>query len=194
MKLELPKEKVFPMPFRFWVIVAVALVILMVNGWHPVLVPLVMFGFWGITASRGTVMRSEDQKMFRYYSVYGIPMGSWEDIQPNAAVVALDEQQSVRQTSYGGTMRYQESQECVLYLVNGTHREKVKIAKVSSRAELDPYLPILENEFNLKLVKFSPAISAKTSAEDVIDDEKVSIGCLVGGISRIWRTGASGCR
>ena len=157
MKLELPKEKVFPMPFRFWVIVAVALVILMVNGWHPVLVPLAMFGFWGITASRGTVMRGEDQKMFRYYSVYGIPMGSWEDIQPNAAVVALDEQQSVRQTSYGGTMRYQESQECVLYLVNGTHREKVKIAKVSSRAELDPYLPILENEFNLKLVKFSPA-------------------------------------
>lgn len=53
MKLELPKEKVFPMPFRFWVIVAVAAVILMVNGWHPVLVPLVMFGFWGITASRG---------------------------------------------------------------------------------------------------------------------------------------------
>jgi len=98
MKLELPKEKVFPMPFRFWVIVAVALVILMVNGWHPVLVPLAMFGFWGITASRGTVMRGEDQKMFRYYSVYGIPMGSWEDIRPNAAVVALDEQQSVRQT------------------------------------------------------------------------------------------------
>ena len=77
MKLELPKEKVFPMPSRFWVIVAVALVILMVNGWHPVLVPLAMFGFWGITASRGTVMRGEDQKMFRYYSVYGIPMGSW---------------------------------------------------------------------------------------------------------------------
>jgi hypothetical protein len=49
-------------------------------------------------------------------------------------------------------------------LVNGTHREKVKIAKVSSRAELDPYLPILENEFNLKLVKFSPVVSAKTSA------------------------------
>ena len=91
-------------------------------------------------------------------------MGSWEDIQPNAAVVALDEQQSVRQTSYGGTIRYQESQECVLYLVNVAHREKVKIAKVSSRAELDPYLPILENEFNLKLVKFSPAISAKTKA------------------------------
>jgi hypothetical protein len=108
--------------------------------------------------------RGEDQKMFRYYSVYGIPMGSWEDIQPNAAVVALDEQQSVRQTSYGGTKRYQESQECVLYLVNVAHREKVKIAKVSSRAELDPYLPILENEFNLKLVKFSPAVSAKTSA------------------------------
>tara|TARA_B100001939_G_C16924379_1_gene610875 strand:+ start:329 stop:838 length:510 start_codon:yes stop_codon:yes gene_type:complete len=164
MKLELPKEKVFPMPFRFWVIVAVALVILVVNGWHPVLFPLVMFGFWGITASRGTVLRSEDQMMFRYYSVYGISMGSWEEIKPNAAVVALDEQHSVRQTSYGGTMRYQESQECVLHLVNGTHREKVKIAKVSSREELTPYLPILEQEFNLKLVKFSPVVSAKTSA------------------------------
>ena len=163
MKLELPYEKVFPMPFRFWVIVAVAFVIMAINGWHPVIVPLVMFGCWGITARRGTVMRSEDQKMFRYFSVYGIPMGSWEDIRPNAAVVALDEQQSVRQTSYGGTMRYQESQECVLYLVNGTHREKVKIAKVSSRVELDPHLPILEKEFNLKLVKFSPAVSAKTS-------------------------------
>jgi len=152
------------MPFRFWVIVAVALVILVVNGWHPVLFPLVMFGFWGITASRGTVLRSEDQMMFRYYSVYGISMGSWEEIKPNAAVVALDEQYSVRQTSYGGTMRYQESQESVLYLVNGTHREKVKIAKVSSREELTSYLPILEQEFNLKLVKFSPVVSAKTSA------------------------------
>ena len=90
MKLELPKEKVFPMPFRFWVIVAVAFLIMAINGWHPVIVPLVMFGCWGITARRGTVLRSEDQKMFRYYSVYGIPMGSWEDIQPNAAVVALD--------------------------------------------------------------------------------------------------------
>ena len=164
MKLELPKEKVFPMPFRFWVIVAVAFVILAVNGWHPVLFPLVMFGFWGITASRGTVLRSEDQMMFRYYSVYGIPMGSWEEIKPKAAVVALDEQHSVRQTSYGGTMRYQESQESVLYLVNGTHREKVKIAKVSLRKELTPHLPILEQEFNLKLVKFSPVVSAKTSA------------------------------
>ena len=164
MNLELPKEKVFPMPFRFWIIVAVASVILVVNGWHPVLFPLVMFGFWGITASRGTVLRSEDQMMFRYYSVYGVPMGSWEEIKPNAAVVALDEQHSVRQTSYGGTMRYQESQECVLYLVNGTHREKVKIAKVSSREELTPHLPILEQEFNLKLVKFSPVVSAKTSA------------------------------
>ena len=113
MKLELPNEKVFPMPFRFWVIVAVAILIMAINGWHPVIVPLVMFGCWGITARRGTVMRSEDQKMFRYFSVYGIPMGSWEDIRPNAAVVALDEQQSVRQTSYGGTMRYQESQACV---------------------------------------------------------------------------------
>ena len=75
MKLELPKEKVFPMPFRFWVIVAVALVILMVNGWHPVLVPLAMFGFWGITASRGTVMRGEDQKMFRYYCGLRDPHG-----------------------------------------------------------------------------------------------------------------------
>ena len=152
------------MPFRFWVIVAVAFVILAVNGWHPVLFPLVMFGFWGITASRGTVLRSEDQMMFRYYSVYGIRMGSWEEIKPKAAVVALDEQHSVRQISYGGTMRYQESQESVLYLVNGTHREKVKIAKVSSRKELTPHLPILEQEFNLKLVKFSPVVSAKTSA------------------------------
>ena len=152
------------MPFRFWVIVAAALMILGLNGWHPVVLVFALFGFWGITASRGTVLRSEDQKMLRYYSVYGIPMGSWEEIKPNAAVVALDEQQSVRQTSYGGTMRYQESQECVLYLVNGTQREKVKIAKVSSRAELDPHLPILEKEFNLKLVKYAPAVSAKTSA------------------------------
>ena len=102
--------------------------------------------------------------MFRYYSVYMIPMDRWEEITPNDAVVALDEQQSVRQTSYGGTMGYQESQKSVLFLVNGTHREKVKIAKVSSRVELDPHLPILEQEFNLKLVKFSPVVSAKTSA------------------------------
>ena len=60
MKLELPKEKVFPMPFRFWVIVAVALVILVVNGWHPVLFPLVMFGFWGITACRNIIELEAD--------------------------------------------------------------------------------------------------------------------------------------
>ena len=32
MKLLLPKEKVFPMPFRYWVIVAVALVFFWLTG------------------------------------------------------------------------------------------------------------------------------------------------------------------
>jgi len=105
-----------------------------------------------------------DQKMFRYYSVYGIPLGSWEPLVPNAAVVILGEQQSVRQTSYAGVMRYQEREGVALYLVNASHREKVLLARVARRDELDPYVKVLEEEFNLKLVKYSPAISAKTKA------------------------------
>ena len=102
--------------------------------------------------------------MFRYYSIYGIPLGSWEPIIPNAAVVILGEQQSVRQTSYAGVMRYQEREGVTLYLVNASHRVKLMLARVASRDELDPYLKVLEEEFNLKLVRFSPAISAKTKA------------------------------
>jgi hypothetical protein len=164
MRVELPKEKVFPMPFRFWLILAVSIILPIFSGMHPAIFVFWLIGLWGVTARRGTTLRSADQKMFRYYSVYGIPLGSWEPIVPNAAVVILGEQQSVRQTSYAGVMRYQEREGFALYLVNGSHREKVLLARVAVRDELDAYVKVLEEEFNLKLVRFSPAISAKTKA------------------------------
>ena len=164
MRVELPKEKVFPMPFRFWLILAVSIILPFFSGMHPAIFVFWLIGLWGVTARRGTTLRSADQKMFRYYSIYGIPLGSWEPIIPNAAVVILGEQQSVRQTSYAGVMRYQEREGVTLYLVNTSHRVKLMLARVASRDELDPYLKVLEEEFNLKLVRFSPAISAKTKA------------------------------
>jgi len=150
------------MPFRFWLILAVSIILPFFSGMHPAIFVFWLIGLWGVTARRGTTLRSADQKMFRYYSVYGIPLGSWEPIVPNAAVVILGEQQSVRQTSYAGVMRYQEREGFALYLVNGSHREKVLLARVAVRDELDAYVKVLEEEFNLKLVRFSPAISAKT--------------------------------
>ena len=164
MRVELPKEKVFPMPFRFWLILAVSIILPFFSGMHPAIFVFWLIGLWGVTARRGTTLRSADQKMFRYYSIYGIPLGSWEPIIPNAAVVILGEQQSVRQTSYAGVMRYQEREGVTLYLVNASHRVKLMLARVASRDELDPYLKVLEEDFNLKLVRFSPAISAKTKA------------------------------
>lgn len=164
MRVELPKEKVFPMPFRFWLILAVSIILPFFSGMHPAIFVFWLIGLWGVTARRGTTLRSADQKMFRYYSIYGIPLGSWEPIIPNAAVVILGEQQSVRQTSYAGVMRYQEREGVTLYLVNASHRVKLMLARVASRDELDPYMKVLEEEFNLKLVRFSPAISAKTKA------------------------------
>ena len=152
------------MPFRFWLILAVSIILPFFSGMHPAIFVFWLIGLWGVTARRGTTLRSADQKMFRYYSVYGIPLGSWEPIVPNAAVVILGEQQSVRQTSYAGVMRYQEREGFALYLVNGSHREKVLLARVAVRDELDAYVKVLEEEFNLKLVRFSPAISAKTKA------------------------------
>ena len=164
MRVELPKEKVFPMPFRFWLILVVSIILPFFSGMHPAIFVFWLIGLWGVTARRGTTLRSADQKMFRYYSIYGIPLGSWEPIIPNAAMVILGEQQSVRQTSYAGVMRYQEREGVTLYLVNASHRVKLMLARVASRDELDPYLKVLEEEFNLKLVRFSPAISAKTKA------------------------------
>ena len=152
------------MPFRFWLILAVSIILPFFSAMHPAIFVFWLIGLWGVTARRGTTLRSADQKMFRYYSVYGIPLGSWEPIVPNAAVVILGEQQSVRQTSYAGVMRYQEREGFALYLVNGSHREKVLLARVAVRDELDAYVKVLEEEFNLKLVRFSPAISAKTKA------------------------------
>lgn len=152
------------MPFRFWLILAVSIILPIFSGMHPAIFVFWLIGLWGVTARRGTTLRSADQKMFRYYSVYGIPLGSWEPIVPNAAVVILGEQQSVRQTSYAGVMRYQEREGFALYLVNGSHREKVLLARVAVRDELDAYVKVLEEEFKLKLVRFSPAISAKTKA------------------------------
>lgn len=152
------------MPFRFWLILAVSIILPFFSGMHPAIFVFWLIGLWGVTARRGTTLRSADQKMFRYYSIYGIPLGSWEPIIPNAAVVILGEQQSVRQTSYAGVMRYQEREGVTLYLVNASHRVKLMLARVASRDELDPYLKVLEEEFNLKLVRFSPAISAKTKA------------------------------
>ena len=152
------------MPFRFWLILTVSIILPFFSGMHPAIFVFWLIGLWGVTARRGTTLRSTDQKMFRYYSVYGIHLGSWEPIKPNAGVVVLGEQQSVRQTSYAGVMRYQEREGVTLYLVNASHRVKLMLARVASRDELDPYLKVLEEEFNLKLVRFSPAISAKTKA------------------------------
>ena len=150
------------MPFRFWLILAVSIILPFFSAMHPAIFVFWLIGLWGVNARRGTTLRSADQKMFRYYSVYGIPLGSWEPIVPNAAVVILGEQQFVRQTSYAGVMRYQEREGFALYLVNASHREKVLLARVLRRDELDAYVKVLEEEFNLKLVRFSPAISAKT--------------------------------
>ena len=164
MRVELPKEKVFPRPFRFWLILAVSIILPFFSGMHPAICVFWLTGLCGVTARRGTTLRRADQKMFRYYSVYGIPLGSWEPIVPNVAVVILGEQQSVRQTSYAGVMRYQEREGIALYLVNASHREKVLLARVAVRDELDSYVKVLEEEFSLKLVRYSPAISAKTKA------------------------------
>ena len=164
MRVELPKEKVFPMPFRFWLILAVSIILPFFSGMHPAIFVFWLIGLWGVIVQRGSTLRSADQKMFRYYSVYGIPLGSWEPIEPNAAVVILGEQQSVRQTSYAGVMRYQEREGFALYVVNASHREKVLLARAAVSDELDVDVKVLEEEFNLKLVRYSPAISAKTKA------------------------------
>ena len=128
MRVELPKEKVFPMPFRFWLILAVSIILPFFSGMHPAIFVFWLIGLWGVTARRGTTLRSADQKMFRYYSIYGIPLGSWEPIIPNAAVVILGEQQSVRQTSYAGVMRYQEREGVTLYLVNASSQSKANVS------------------------------------------------------------------
>ena len=164
MRIELPTERVFTMPFRFWLILVVSVIVPFFSGLHPAIFVFWLIGIWGITARRGTTLRSEDQKMFRYYAVYGIPLGIWEPIQPNAAVVLLGERQSVRQSSYAGVMRYQQQEGFALYLVNKSHREKILLARTARKEELDPFIKALEEEFNLKLERFSPAISAKTRA------------------------------
>ena len=65
MRVELPKEKVFPMPFRFWLILIVSIILPFFSGMHPAIFVFWLIGLWGLTARRGTTLCSTDQKMFR---------------------------------------------------------------------------------------------------------------------------------
>jgi hypothetical protein len=163
MLLKLPKERVFRLSLRFRIVIGVSVIAFIVTGEYPVLL-LGFIGLWGLTAKRGVVLRSEDGKMKRFYEVFGLTFGQWESIKPNKALVMLQEDYSISQESFAGNMRFEEGKAYSLYLVNETHRKKVKLATVIEKSSLDEPLEDLEEHFNLKLVKYAPAISARTRA------------------------------
>ena len=151
--------KVFPEPFRFYVLAAVVCVgTLFTREWEALL--FLSVPFLGITARRGRQFTSKGYR--RYLSVFGFKFGTWESVFAGEQLVLIGLNMSSRFGSYGGLLSTKEQKVWTLYIVDDKHRNKRDIGVSEDKAELMKKASQITEISTLELVPFSPAISQQT--------------------------------
>lgn len=157
--VDIKNGRVFPEPFRFYLIAAIVIAASIVQGDYRGFVFLVI-PLLGITAVRGTQFSS--QKYRRYFAVAGLKFGTWEKYQPGEALVLIGLEMSTRYFSYSGLISAKEGKKWVLYIVNAQHRNKRDVGIAAKKEDLTQKVTLLEEVSPLKLVPYAPTISAQS--------------------------------
>ena len=151
--------RVFPEPFRFYLLAAVVFVAtLFTREWEALF--FLTVPFLGITARRGTQFTSKRYR--RYFSVFGFKLGNWESIFAGEQLVLIGLNMSSRFGSYGGLLATKEQKVWTLYIVDAKHRNKRDIGVSADKTVLIDKAAQITASTTLELVPFSPAISQQT--------------------------------
>lgn len=161
--IEFKANSLFGSPFRFYGAIAAAVVAFLQTG-NPIAVIFIAGMAAGASAHRGTFFDPGRGKMKRYVKVFGWAFGSWEEIVPSHGVVVLKERYSSKILGFGGQAGSDQFHMYNLFLVDESHRDKVLVGQTKDRASWEAKLATLEKDFNLKLVKYAPRVSAQTAA------------------------------
>ena len=153
--------KIFRHSLRFWLLLVISLAGILLTGQFFALL-FTLLAVWGLTATRGVLLRASDRYMKRYYGVFGLKFGTWETLEGHTDVFWIREHRTGLQESYAAQNRTYEEYAWVLCLGDATHRKKIPLARAESKKEFDDKLDALVRDFNLKLTTYSPAISKKT--------------------------------
>ena len=149
----------FPYPFRFYLVIAIAVIGTVITGQFLALA-FALIGLYGLTARRGTVVRSGSYK--RYFSVFGVRFGSFEALPSDAALVLLNVNYTVRGGTHGGQVSMQNEGIWELFLVNAKHRGKISFGKSENKSELEDKAAAIQGLTGVRLEHYNPAISPNT--------------------------------
>lgn len=151
--------RVFPEPFRFYLLAVVVFVAtLFTREWEALF--FLTVPFLGITARRGTQFTSKGYR--RYFSVFGFKFGNWESIFAGEQLVLIGLNMSSRFGSYGGLLATKEQKVWTLYIVDAKHRNKRDLGVSADKTVLIDKAAQITASTTLELVPFSPAISQQT--------------------------------
>jgi hypothetical protein len=130
-EVHLRNGREFPYPFRFYLVIAVAVIGTVLTGQFLALA-FALIGGYGLTARRGTVVRSGSYK--RYFSVFGVRFGSFETLPSEAALV----------------------------LLNAKHRGKISFGKSENKSELEDKAAAIQAISGVPLEAYNPVVSPTT--------------------------------
>ncbi len=158
-EVHLRNGREFPYPFRFYLVIAVAVIGTVLTGQFLALA-FALIGGYGLTARRGTVVRSGSYK--RYFSVFGVRFGSFEALPSEAALVLLNVNYTMRGGSHGGQINVQHEGLWELFLVNAKHRGKISFGKSENKSELEDKAAAIQAISGIPLEAYNPVVSPTT--------------------------------
>lgn len=159
--IDIKNGKAFPEPFRFYLLIGIICISTVAAGEY------IGFGFLlipilGITARRGTQFKGASYR--RYFSVFGLKFGSWEQVQEGEALVLLGLDMSSQFGSYGGLLSTKKEKVWTLYLVDAKHRNKRDLGTSLNKEALTQMAMKVAENSPLELVPYAPVISQQTQS------------------------------
>ena len=160
-QIDIKNGRVFPEPFRFYLLVGIILISTIVAG-EVIGLVFLLIPILGISARRGTQFKGASYR--RYFSVFGLKLGFWEQVKEGEALVLLGLHMRSQFGSYGGLLSTKEEKVWTLYLVDAKHRNKRDLGISLNKEELTRKAMEVAANSSLELVPYAPVISQQSQA------------------------------
>jgi len=117
-----------------------------------------------ILSSRSGIEFNKKNDKYRSYITYaGIKKGDWKGLKTYVGIVIISRKGTKKIMGFYQTSSINKSENIYqIFLVDKTHRNKMKIGTEIKRSNADIFANLISSELNIPLVKFSPKISQRT--------------------------------
>lgn len=102
--------------------------------------------------------------IMEYHSLFGIKVGKWVSIKVYKFITILKSHQVYTSNSRSGLSTKDSRLFYEVYLLDITHRNKLKVSKKKTIADAMVVRDLLSNKLSIPIVDYNPSISEKTKA------------------------------